>query len=204
MKQCLDDNELLGLWAAEVGELPDQRAHLAQCQQCTASYDELGREAGLITGALTAAAEHLRGRDRAPLRGAFAHIGKGLRTAAIFSGAAAFGGAAAFALLVMLGWHPVSASNRLTNVAGNAAVAETAAANRNASGSAAIVTNRTVTSLSTAGSLYAVDAIASDPVAGLAYGDGVQAANSNAGEDLLFCVPGDDGDAICSSSAEQG
>ncbi len=203
MKQCLDDNELLGLWAAEVGELPDQRAHLAQCQQCTASYDELGREAGLITGALTAAAEHLRGRDRAPLRGAFAHIGKGLHTAAIFSGAAAFGGAAAFALLVMLGWHPVSASNRLTNVAGNTAVAASASGMRNVAARAALADEAEAASLAT-GSLYAVDAIASDPVAGLAYGDGVQAANSNAGEDLLFCVPGDDGDAICSSSAEQG
>jgi hypothetical protein len=203
MKQCFDDNELLRLWAAEADELPDQRAHLAQCPQCAASYDELGREADLITGALTTAADRLRGRERAAMRGAYGRIGDGLRTAAIFSGAAAFGGAAAFALLVTLGWYPAGAANQMANTTGNAAVAEATAGNRNASAGAAIATNQTGT-LAAAGALYAVDAIASDPLAGLVYGDSLQAANSNAGEDLLFCVPDDDGAAICSSSAEQG
>jgi hypothetical protein len=204
MKPCLDDNELLSLWTAEADELSDQRAHLAQCPQCTASYDELGREAGLITGALTTAADRLQGRDRSAPLGTYARIGDGLRTAGIFFGAAAFGGATAFALLVALGWHPARASNRLANTTGNAALAETATGNRSASARTAIASNQTGTALSAAGSLYAVDAIASDPLAGLAYGNSLQAANSNAGEDLLFCVPEDDGAAICSSSADQG
>jgi hypothetical protein len=203
MKPCLDNNELLRLWAAEADESPDQRAHLAQCPQCTASYDQLAREAGMITGALTEAADHLRRRDRAAMRSTYARIGDGLRTAAVFSGAAAFGGAAAFALLVALGWHPASAStNRLANAAGEAVVGETSAGNRTASARTAIADSESGTSLLATRSLYAVDAITSDPLAGLAYGDSVQ-ANSNPAGDLLFCVPEDDG-AICSSSAEQG
>jgi hypothetical protein len=195
MKQCLDDNELLRLWTAEPDEFPDRRAHLAQCPQCTASYEQLGREAATTTSALTIAADHLLWRKRPAMRSTYAYVGDGLRTAAIFSGAAAFGGAAAFALLVALGWHPASASTRL-------AAGDAAARNPPASASTAIADSDSGTSVLANGSLYAVDALTSDPLAGLAYGDSMQAGNSNAREDLLFCVPGDDG-AICSSSAEQ-
>jgi hypothetical protein len=198
MKQCLDDNQLLRLWAAEPDEFPDLRAHLAQCPQCTASYDQLGREAGTIASALTNAADHLLWRKRPAMRTTYARVGNGLRTAAIFSGAAAFGGAAAFALLVALGWHPASASTRLAAAAGSTSVANTAAT---APASSAIAQSESAVSYLANGSLYTVDALASDPLAGLAYGGSVQAANSNAGEDLLFCVREDDG-SIC--SADQG
>jgi hypothetical protein len=203
MKPCLDDNELLRLWTSETHESPDQRAHLAQCPQCTAGLDQLAREAGMITGALTTAADHLRWRERAAMPSTYARIGEGLRTAAIFSGAAAFGGAAAFALLVALGWHPAYRSNRIANAAGDTLVADTAAGNPAASASMASAASESGASLSATGSLYAVDAITSDPLAGFADSDSVQAVNSNPAGDLLFCVPGDDG-AICSSSAEQG
>jgi hypothetical protein len=203
MKPCLDENELMRLWAAEPDEFPDQRTHLAQCAQCTASYDQLARDASTITSALTTAADHLRWRDRAVERTTYARIGDGLRMAAIFSGAAAFGGAAAFALLVALGWHPASASTRLASAGANTSVADTAAAHPTGPANRAIADAGLGTSYLANGSLYTVDALTSDPLAGLAYGDSVQAGNSNAAEDLLFCVPDDDS-AMCSSSAEQG
>jgi hypothetical protein len=200
MKPCLDENQLLRLWAAEPDEFPDQRSHLAGCAQCTANYNQLSQEAGTITDALTTAADHLRWRDRTAIPTAYARIGDGLRTAAIFSGAVAFGGAAAFALLVTLGWHPTSASPRLAIAT---SVADTAAGRSAASENMAIANAEMGTSYLTAGSLYAADELTTDPLAGLAYGDSAQTANANAGEDLLFCVPDDDS-AMCSSSGGQG
>jgi hypothetical protein len=188
MKPCLDDHELLHLWTAEADELPDQRAHLAGCQRCTASYEEVSRDAGLITAALTTAADSLRGRDRARVPGFFARIGEGARVATIFSGAAALGGVAAFVLMLALGWHP---SNSTVNGNGNAAVANVATGAVHASPA-----NQAETADLNSGSLYAADAFAPDPLTGLAYGDAPQAANSNAGGDLLFCVSEDD--ALCS------
>jgi hypothetical protein len=203
MKPCLDDNELLRLWAAEAHESPDERAHLARCPRCTAGFDQLAREAGMITGALTTAADHLRWRERAARPNTYARIGEGLRTAAIFSGAAVFGGAAAFALLVALGWHPARASNRIAKAAGDTLVAETAAGGNPATlASTASAASESGASFPVTRSLYAVDAITSDPLAGFADSDTVP-VNSNPAGDLLFCVPEDDG-AICSSSAEQG
>ena len=187
MKRCLDENQLMQLWAAEPVEYPDLRAHLAQCSRCTASYAQLARDAGTITDALTAAAGHLKWRDRTAARGAYAGIGARLRGVFVFSGVAAFGGAVAFALMVALGWHPDGGSTRIGGASPDTIVAAESA----------------TTALSNGGSLYAVDAIASDPLTGLAYGGAGQAANVNPGEDLLFCVPDDDG-SICDSSAEQG
>jgi hypothetical protein len=186
MKRCLDGNELMRLWAAEPAELPDLRAHLAQCPRCTADYAQLARDAGTITDALTVAADHLKRRDRAATHGAHAHIGYRTRGALVFSGAAAFGGAAAFALMLALGWQPAGDSTQLAGASADTAVAA----------------ESSTTALPNAGSLYAVDAIVSDPLTDLGYGGAVRAA-ANPGEDLLFCVPDDDG-SICDSSAEQG
>jgi len=52
------------------------------------------------------------------------------------------------------------------------------------------------------GALYNAEALTNDPLAGFAYGDSLSAADSNTNDDMLFCVPGDDG-TIC-SSADQG
>src|SRR5579859_7002274 len=112
MKRCLNENELMQLWAADPAENADLRAHLAQCSRCAASYAQLAREAGTITDALTTAADHLKWRDRAGTRSAYAGLGDHIRTALIFSGAAAFGGAAAVALMVSLGWHRAGASTQ--------------------------------------------------------------------------------------------
>ena len=200
MKLCLDDNELLNLWAAEVEELPEQRVHLAQCHTCTERYDECGREVGEITHALIAAADRLPGRDRASI-GSVASIGEWLRTAAIFSGAVAFGGAAAFALLLTLGWHPARVSNVPMYVAGNAASVASAPGMREVTARSTLADESQATS-SAGAVLYTVDAVTTDPLAAFAYGDSLQADNANAGQDLLFCASADD--ALCASSAEQG
>jgi len=192
MKRCLDENELIRLWTADPAEFPDLRAHLTQCSRCATGYDQLTRDAGMIADALTVAADHLKWRDRAATHGAYARLGNRLRTAVIFSGAAAFGGAAAFALMLALGWHPERAALVASGTGNPAAPADAVVA----------AESRTTAPLNN-GSLYAVDAIARDPLAGLTYGAAAQADNSNAGDDLLFCVPDDDG-AICGSSAEQG
>jgi|HubBroStandDraft_5_1064220.scaffolds.fasta_scaffold116904_2 hypothetical protein len=204
MKLCLDDNELLRLWTAEAGEFPDQRAHLAQCSGCAASYDQLTRETCTITAALTAAADHLRPRESAAVRTFHVRVGESFRIAAIFTGAVAFGGASAFALLIALGWQPAGASNRFAHSPVNAAIAQTTAGTRTRPAGTVIAANEPSASSMVNGSLYTVDAIESDPVEGLTYGDSVQGGNLNpSSEDLLFCVPGDDG-AICSSSDGQG
>ncbi len=202
MKRCLDENELIRLWTAEPAEFPDLRAHLAQCSRCATGYKQLARDAGTIAGALTVAADHLRWRDRAATHGAYVRLGNRRRTAVIFSGAAAFGGAAAFALMLALGWHPERAATRLAQASANSLVTN-GAGNPPASAGAVVAAESRTTAPLNNGSLYEVDAIARDPLAGLTYGAAVQAGNSNAGDDLLFCVPDDDG-AICGSSAEQG
>jgi hypothetical protein len=203
MKACLDDNELLRLWAAEPGESLDHRVHLAQCPRCTASYDQLLNEAGMITSALTNGADRLHSRKSATV-GSLLRFGSGLRTAAVFCGAAALGGAAAFALLIALGWHPTSASNQFASATGRALIAKTAALNPTSSTNLTIAVNETGASLGSNGSLYTVDEITSDPLNGLGYGDPTQDDNLNpTEEDLLFCVPGDDS-AICDSADRQG
>ncbi len=204
MTLCLDDNELLRLWIAAAGEFPDQRAHLTECLRCTTSYDQLTREAGTITTALTAAADHLRPRESDAVRSFHRRVGDSFRTTAIFTGAVAFGGASAFALLIALGWQPAGASNRFAHSPVNAAIEQTTAGTRTRSAGTVIAANEPSASSMGNGSLYTVDAIESDPVEGLTYGDSVQGGNLNpSSEDLLFCVPGDDG-AICSSSDGQG
>ena len=119
MKPCLEDSELLHLLAADAGDNADHRQHLTECSRCAARYEEAVREAGMITSALAHAADHLISRKSAAEASAYEPFGDRFRLAAIFSGAAAFGGAAAFALLLTLGWRPVSASNRLAQVASN-------------------------------------------------------------------------------------
>jgi len=203
MKRCLDNNELLRLWTAEAGDFPDHRAHLGECPQCTASYGQLTLDAGAITVALTDAADHLRSRKSTAIRSFQVRGGNGWRTAAIFCGATAFGGAGAFALMIALGWQPISASTRPENSSAHAVVAKTITDDQIASASAASAMGESGISPSTTRSLYAVDADTSDPLAGLTSGDSNSAGNLNPAEDLLFCVPGDDG-AICSSSDEQG
>ena len=203
MKSCLDDGELLHLLIADAGEYADDRAHLAECSRCAERYEEVARDAGTITSALTQAADHLRGRESAAMPSVDTRVGGGFRTAAIFSGAAAFGGAAAFALLIALGWRPASAPNRLAQAPANTSVSDIAAANRGAAAGRAVAANDASGSLAATGALYTAETITSDPLAGLIYSASLPAANSNSYEDMLFCVPEEDG-AICSSSAEQG
>ena len=202
MKRCLDEKELMQLWSAEPDELPEQRSHLAQCVRCSAGYEQMTRDAGTIADALTVAADHLKGRDRGAMRGTYAGLGERLRLAAIFSGAAVFGGAAAFALMLTLGWHPTGGSARPARGSANTAIAR-GTGNSGASASTRMAVSESNGGLLNAGSLYTAEAITNDPFAGFADGSAAQAANSDSGDDLLFCVPGDDG-AICDSSAEQG
>jgi hypothetical protein len=203
MKPCLEDSELLHLLAADAGDNADHRQHLTECSRCAARYEEAVREAGMITSALTHAADHLISRKRAAEASAYEPFGDRFRLAAIFSGAAAFGGAAAFALLLTLGWRPVSVSNRLAQVASNTAASGIASVNRDAARGRTVASSYAGNSLPATGALYAAEALTNDPLAGLVYGDSLSAANANANEDLLFCVPEEDG-AICSTSAEQG
>jgi hypothetical protein len=201
MKPCLDDNELLQLLIADDGEYPDRRTHLAECSRCAERHYEAERDAGMIARTLTQAADHLRYRESAAESSVLDRIGGGLRIAAIFCGASAFGGAAAFALLIALGWRPVVTQTEIAQASAGtiASLNGSAASNRRL---AALASNGADNSLSAAGGVYNAEAITSDPLAGLV-DSGSAAANSNSDEDMLFCVPGEDG-TICSSSAEQG
>lgn len=204
MNPCLDDSEMLRLMAAEAGDLAEQRAHLVECPRCAVRYDDLAREADTITSALSTAADSLRGRRPIAARGRVqAPVVGGFRSVAILSGAATFGGIAAFALLFALGWRPASAQNRFANGAANAFVTVGATAPGNLSAREAIASVEPGASPMTNRMLYAAEAITNDPLAGIAYGESAPAANSNSYEDMLFCVPGDDG-ALCSSVADQG
>lgn len=204
MKPCLEESELLELMVADAGDNPDHREHLQECSQCTARYAEVARDTGLITSALTHAADNLISPRRSAETFAEPRFADGFRLAAIFAGATALGGAAAFALLLTLGWRPVAAPNQLAQSAMNptsgkqiAAIEPPAAAR-----SRAISANDTAAAGS-AGGLYNAEAVTNDPLAGLAYGDALSAADTNTNDDMLFCVPGEDG-TICSSSADQG
>lgn len=189
--KCLDESELLHLWSAAADELVAQRAHLAECSRCSAGYELIAHDAGLIGTALTAAADHLPHPGRAAGRRETGFIGS-LRTAAIFTGAMAFGGAAAFGLMFALGWHlggvsaPAMATGDGTMITASAA-----------DGSAEPLDRK-------GGALHAAEVITNDPLAGLIYSDSAQVETSNAGEELLFCAPEDDGTSICSVPEEQG
>lgn len=199
MKPCLEDSELLQLMVAEPGGSPGQREHLKECSGCAARYEEIAHDAGTITSALTHAADNLISRKRAAeATFAEARFGGGFRLATIFTGATALGGAAAFALLLTLGWRPAPASDQLAQAGENAASAgKIAAIQRPAMNSAAIDT----AAGGSPGGLYNAEALTSDPFGGLAYGDSLSAADMNTNDDMLFCVPGEDG-TICSSSDE--
>src|ERR1700677_43335 len=124
MKACLDDNELLQVLVSDVGEYADSRAHLAGCSQCAGAYQKIAADTGIITSALTRAADRLDYRENAIARaaksGALARFRYGVRSAVVFSGAMAFGGAAAFALMIALGWRPTTMKNEIARVsAGN-------------------------------------------------------------------------------------
>jgi hypothetical protein len=201
MKPCLEDSELLHLLVEDAGDNANHEDHLKECSRCAARYEEVARDAGIITSALTHAADNLISRKRVA---ELSDVGFGdrFRIAAIFTGATALGGAAAFALLLTLGWRPASASNQLAQAAANTSANEIASMQRAATRSRAIASNDAAAPGSR-GALYTAEALTSDPLAGLAYGDSQSAADSNANDDMLFCVPGEDG-TICSSSAEQG
>jgi hypothetical protein len=202
MKPCLEDSELLHLLVEDAGGNANHEDHLKECSRCAARYEEVARDAGTITSALTHAADNLISRKRAAQPYADAWFGDRFRIAAIFTGATALGGAAAFVLLLTLGWRPASASNQLAQAAANTSANEIASMQRPATRSRAIASNDAAAPGSR-GALYTAEALTSDPIAGLAYGDSQSAADSNANDDMLFCVPGEDG-TICSSSAEQG
>jgi len=199
MKPCLEDSELLHLLAAEAADNVDHQDHLKECSRCAARYEEVARDADTITSALTQAADNLISRKRFAETYAYAWFGDGFRIAAIFAGATALGGAAAFALLLTLGWRP--ASNQLAQTAANRSASKVASIQRPAMTSRAIASNDAVAAGSR-GALYNAEALTNDPLAGFAYGDSLSAADSNTNDDMLFCVPGDDG-TIC-SSADQG
>jgi hypothetical protein len=206
MKLCLDDNKLLQILVADDGEsareFSDDRAHLSGCSGCAERYQEIALENGSITSALTGAADHLNYRESARNLGILARFRDGLRTAMVFSAAAAFGGAAAFALLLALGWRPITERSEIARASvSNPASPIVASVNRNAS---QVVADDDSDSLPTAaGGLYNAEAITSDPLSDLVGSGSVSGANSDGGEDLLFCVPGEDGD-ICSPSGGQG
>jgi hypothetical protein len=203
MKPCLEDSELLQLMVADAGDSPDHRAHLQECSHCTARYDEVARDTGMITSALTHAADNLISPKRGAETFAEARFADGFRLAAIFTGATALGGAAAFALLLTLGWRPAAAPNQLAQAAMNPISAkEIAAIHRPAARNQTVSANDTAAAGSP-GALYNAEAVTNDPLAGLAYGDSLSAADTNTNDDMLFCVPGEDG-TICSSSADQG
>jgi hypothetical protein len=206
MKLCLDDNKLLQRLVADDGEstreFSDDQAHLSGCSGCAERYREIALENGSITSALTGAADRLNYRESARNLGILARFWDGLRTAMVFSAAAAFGGAAAFALLLALGWRPITERSEIARASvSNAASPIVASVNRNAS---QVVADDDSDGLPTAaGGLYNAEAITSDPLSDLVGSGSVSGANSDGGEDLLFCVPGEDGD-ICSPSGGQG
>jgi hypothetical protein len=193
MKPCLQDDELLHLLIADDGEYPDCREHLLECSRCARRYHEAALDTGRVTSTLTIAADSLRARKSPSI--ARIRVRDGFRMAAIFSGAAAFGGGSAFILLLALGWRPASAQIPV-------ALNSSKAANSLKIGSE---NQRLAYGATTAGSptLHAAKAITDDPIVGLVYSDSLTKAEANPEEDMLFCVPEDDG-TICSRSAEQG
>jgi hypothetical protein len=213
MKACLDDNELLQVLVSDVGEYADSRAHLAGCSRCSGAYQKIAADTGIITSALTRAADRLDYRENAIARaaksGALARFRYGVRSAVVFSGAMAFGGAAAFALMIALGWRPTTMKNEIARASAGNPSARVASAsgdtNQVASGNAKqVVAEDNSDNLPTAGGgLYNAEAVTSDPLSGLVGNGSMSGANEDGGEDLLFCVPGEDG-TICSPSGGQG
>ena len=200
MKPCLEDSELLHLLVVEAGDNADHHDHLKECSRCAARYEEVARDADTITSALTQAADNLISHKRIEPY-ADGWFGDGFRLAAIFTGATALGGAAAFALLLTLGWRPATTSNQLARAAANTSASEIASIQRPATRGQTVASNDAAAAGSR-GALYSAEALTNDPLAGLAYGDSLWAADANANDDMLFCVPGEDG-TIC-SSADQG
>jgi hypothetical protein len=209
MKSCLDDNELLRLWADEPGESAESRAHLAQCQRCAAAYDQIASDAKTIATALSFAADHLRWRNSsaAIIRNGYSRIGRGLRTGVIFGAATAFGGVAAFSVMVALGWHSGHHSFPLANAATSAVVARASLDTRSAAAAPATVAGVAAASFLTSnltGASDSYDAVTDDPLAGFTYNGSARPGDfANSGAGLLFCVPDEDG-SLCSPSAGQG
>jgi hypothetical protein len=206
MKACLDEDGLLQLYLADASEYPDRRSHVAECSSCTGRLHQVARDAGTITGALTHAADHLNYRSSAGAN-VFARIGDGFRTMVVFSGAAAFGGAAAFAVILALGWRPVVTGDQLARATSGNVVSAIAPAGAVGAASQVIASNNDAdsaadNSLPGTGALYSAEAVTGDPLAGLVYDGSTTAGNSDSDDDMLFCVPGDDG-SICNSYAGQ-
>ena len=203
MKPCLDDDGLLQLYLADASEYPDRRAHLAECSNCAGRLNQVELDAGTITSALTHAANHLNYRSHARAN-VFARIGDGFRTMVVFSGAAAFGGAAAFAVVLALGWRPAATGIQVAQVTSDRAAGAVAPAGAVTAASQMLASNNTNSAADNAfpgtGALYSAEAVTGDPLAGLMYDGSTAAANSDSDDDMLFCVPGDDG-SICNSSA---
>jgi len=203
MKACLDDNQLLQVLVSDVGEYADSRAHLAGCSQCSGAYQQIAADTGIITSALTRAADRLDYRENAIARaaksGALARFRYGVRSAVVFSGAMAFGGAAAFALMIALGWRPTTMKNEIARASASGDTNQVASGNAKQ-----VVADDNSDNLPTAGGgLYNAEAVTSDPLSGLVGNGSMSGANEDGGEDLLFCVPGEDG-TICSPSGGQG
>jgi hypothetical protein len=205
MKACLDEDGLLQLYLADASEYPDRRSHVAECPSCAGRLHQVARDAGTITGALTHAANHLNYRSSARL-GVFARISDGFRTMVVFSGAAAFGGAAAFAVILALGWRPVVTGDQLARATSGNVVSAIAPAGAVGAASQVVASNdadsASDNSLPGTGALYSAEAVTGDPLAGLVYDGSTAAGNSDSDDDMLFCVPGDDG-SICNSYAGQ-
>jgi len=205
MKPCLDEDGLLQLYLADASEYPDRRAHIADCSSCAGRFQEVARDAGTITGALTHAANHLNYRSSARAN-VFTRIGDGFRAMAVFSGAAAFGGAAAFAVILALGWRPVVTGDQLARATSGNVVSAIAPAGAVTAARQMIASNEANSASENAlpgtGALYPAEAVTGDPLTGLVYDASASAANADDDDDMLFCVPGDDS-SICTSSAGQ-
>ena len=194
MSLCLNENELTRLYVSDQGEMPAERAHLAGCAACAASYEELARDSRMIAGAIAAAASNgatarefpaARRGDEAARHG-FARPGIAVR----LIGTTAFGAAAAIAAVALLGWRP-SAPVRVASVP-----------------RAAMAHGRLVA--------YAPERpyrMMSDPISAIAYDEAGSAATrsgdvafANYGGggdygDLLFCAPGEENE-MCATSAD--
>jgi hypothetical protein len=203
MKPCLEDIELLQLMVADAGDSLDHREHLQECSRCAARFEEVARDTGRITSVLTHAADNLISHKRVAETFAEPQFADRFRLAAIFTGATALGGAAAFALLLTLGWGPAPPSNQLTRAGVNPISANEMAAIQRPAARSRVAAANDAAAAGSPGALYTAEAVTNDPLAGLAYGDSLSTADSNTNDDMLFCVPGEDG-TICSSSADQG
>lgn len=195
MSLCLNENELTRLYVSDPGEMPAERAHLAGCAACAASYEELARDSRMIAGAIATAASSgvparefpaARHKDAAARHG-FARSGIAARLIV----ATALGAAVALAAVALLGWRP------------------SAAARGDSAPGAVMAHGRPVA--------YAPEwpyRMMSDPISAIVYdeagsaatepGDDAFANYGGGGDygDLLFCAPGEEHE-ICATSADR-